>query len=927
MKLLLLTIISVLFFIDVSAQKTHSAKGFVTDSSSNQKLSSASVIILNAADSIIQKFARTNDQGYFEISNIPTGKYLLLINYPEYTQFVDHFTLDSNNTNLNFGNINLILRSKLLKEVIIKGERNAIKIKGDTTEFDAKGYRIQPNAKVEDLLKQLPGLQVDRNGQITANGQRVDKVLLDGEEFFADDPTLVTRNIRADMVDKVQIYDKKSAQASFTGVEDNNKIKTIDIKLKEDKKYGSFGKLDGGIGTNNFYQNQLMYNTFRDKLKFSVYGTLSNTGKTGLGWREAEKYGSSSDNVEMLNGGALTVYVDDSDELETSSGSYNGEGIPTAKSGGLHFSNKWKNDTRFINTNYKIGSLAVSGTKNVLSQNNLPTSIQFGNSDEAFDRTLFRQKLDMTYIAELDSTSNIQLIVDGAVNKTKVDNVFTSNSTNEKGNLLNTNDRVVNNDSDGEKLHASFLYTKKFQKKGRGISVLIDQSYQQNSSEGFLKSHISFFNLSKAIDSTATIDQYKSSVLSINEFKTNLTYNEALTKSLSVVLSYGFSLLNNKANRNTFNFSASGSYNDFDPLLSNDYKFNRNQNEAGAILTMQKGKSTYTLGTKALNEMYDQLNKVNNERFRRNFLIWSPQAGYAYKFSAQGNFRINYMGSNLQPTIDQLQPVRINNDPLNVVIGNQSLRPSFKNVLYSNFTLYKPLNRQMIFLNAVYGFTSKAIASKITTTAAGKSTYEFINLANKNATNFSVNGYFGRHIKKIDMNLGLQLNAVGLNSYSYINDVQNKSTFANYSINLNISKSLENYYDLSASFGPAYTVSKTSLQTITNTGGGINANATASIYLPFGLEIGGDADYQYRNSTASFPESFERLLVNASLKKTFLKDKNLALTLTGYDLLNQNKGFERNLTNSFLTETRFTNVNRYFMLSLVWDFNRMGGKK
>src|ERR1700733_12040323 len=174
----------------------------------------------------------------------------------------------------------MILKSKLLAEVLVKGTRAAIKIKGDTTEYNAAAFKIQPNAKVEDLLKQLPGIQVDKDGKITAEGQEVKKVLVDGEEFFGDDPTLVTKNIRADMVDKVQLYDKKSDQATFTGIDDGQKTKTINIKLKEDKKNGMFGKAEAGDGTQNIYQGQLLFNAFKSKEKFSVYGTLGNNGKT-----------------------------------------------------------------------------------------------------------------------------------------------------------------------------------------------------------------------------------------------------------------------------------------------------------------------------------------------------------------------------------------------------------------------------------------------------------------------------------------------------------------------------------------------------------------------------------------------------------------------------------------------------------------------
>src|SRR6201991_2353534 len=254
----------------VLAQNNYSIKGTVADTASNSKLTNTTISVLNAKDSILQKFTRVRD-GNFALNNLKKGKLILLVTYPGYADYVDRFTLDSAHTTHDFGNIKMILKTKLLAEVIVKAKAAAVKIKGDTTEFDAKAFKVQPNAKVEDLLKQFPGIQVDKDGKITAQGQTVPKVLVDGEEFFGDDPTLVTKNLRADMVDKVQLYDKKSDQATFTGIDDGQKTKTINIQLKADKKNGYFGKAEAGGGSEGYYQGSLLYNRFKGKSKFSAY--------------------------------------------------------------------------------------------------------------------------------------------------------------------------------------------------------------------------------------------------------------------------------------------------------------------------------------------------------------------------------------------------------------------------------------------------------------------------------------------------------------------------------------------------------------------------------------------------------------------------------------------------------------------------------
>ena len=209
----------------IKAQNVFSIRGVAIDTSVNVRMVNTSVSLLNAGESTLYKFTRAVANGSFTISNLKAGKFILLVTYPDYVDYVEHFTLDPANREKDFGELSMLLKKNLLNDVIIKGEAIAIKIKGDTTEFNAAAYTIEPNSKAEDLLKQLPGSQIDKDGKITAQGKTVEKVLVDGEEFFGDDPTLVTKNLRGDMVDKVQLFDKKSYQVTFTGIDDGEKTK------------------------------------------------------------------------------------------------------------------------------------------------------------------------------------------------------------------------------------------------------------------------------------------------------------------------------------------------------------------------------------------------------------------------------------------------------------------------------------------------------------------------------------------------------------------------------------------------------------------------------------------------------------------------------------------------------------------------------
>ena len=250
-------------------------RGSVTDTMNATPLSLASVVLIRTSDSVIAARARTRPDGRFETKVNTQGKYFLRVTFPGFADYIDVVNVKKANTDL--GDLPMISKSHLLQEFVLTQQISAIKIKGDTTEYMADSFKVKEGATVEDLLKKLPGIQVDKNGQIVAQGESVQKVLVDGEEFFSDDPKVVTRGLQADAVKKVQVYDKKSDQADFTGIDDGQKTKTINLELKEEKKKGYFGKVDAGGGSDGYFQNQGMINAFKAKRQLSAFGIMSNT--------------------------------------------------------------------------------------------------------------------------------------------------------------------------------------------------------------------------------------------------------------------------------------------------------------------------------------------------------------------------------------------------------------------------------------------------------------------------------------------------------------------------------------------------------------------------------------------------------------------------------------------------------------------------
>lgn len=922
MKKALLLLCCCLILSVVAHAQNHSIKGIVEDVAAKVKLTNATISVLNAKDSTLYKFTRATADGSFALNNLKSGDFILLLTYPEYVDYVNPFTLSNEQSHVDFKSIDMKLKSKLLNEVIIKGQAAAIKIKGDTTEFNASAYTIQPNDKVEDLLKKFPGLQVDANGKITAQGKAVEKVLVDGEEFFGDDPTLVTKNLRADMVDKVQLFEKNSDQAAFTGVDDGQKKQTLNIVLKEDKKQGYFGKAEAGYATQDFYVLQGMFNKFKNKEKIAAYGTASNTTKTGLGWDDAGKYGGSSGNMEMTDDGGLIMYASDEDI----GNQFWGQGVPKAANGGFHYENKWNGDKESINTNYKLGSLNVLINKNTINQNNLPKGIINSNTDEYSNSRSFRQKVDATYNIKIDTNANLKINIDGSLGNIDKDNTYNATSHRGDNTLLNTSNRNTTDEGKQQAFNLNALFSKKLKKAGRNYSINMSQSYNQSNSEGYMHSLNEFFDENEIKYKSELIDQLKDNHIRNLKISTNITYNEPISKFFKLVTNYGLTFINGKADKRTYDASAPGVYNSLNNEYSNYFESDQLTHQVGAVFNYTKGKTVVNFGNKTNFASFNQLEHLTNQKFDRHFINWLPQASYTYKFSAQKSLSFNYSGSTRQPSVTQLQPVKTNEDPLNIPEGNPDLKPSYTNSLRFNYRSYKVISNQSFYFNANYQFTNNQIVSNNTTDDKGVTIYRYANLHNK--TPYSVYAYAGFNRKLPYTNGisgGISLNINNSKNYNYVNGDMNTSTSISFNPRAEISKYNEDY-NFYASFGPSYSAQEASLQKqVSNKGWGSSGYFSGSIKLPKKISLSTDGDYTYQPKSQSFDKSFEQFIINARLTKAFYKEENLKLVLSVNDLLNQNKGFDRFSNSNSITQTTYNNINRYFMFSLIWDFNKMGG--
>ncbi|MCW3087408.1 MAG: outer rane beta-barrel protein, partial [Sediminibacterium sp.] len=857
--------------------------------------------IVRARDSMLIKFARTDLKGKFSINDLPADKYVLLTSFPNYADYTDTFTLSDRST-IELGIIPMITKAHLLQEVVVKQSVGAIKMKGDTTEYKADSFHVQANATVEELLKKLHGIQVDKNGQITAQGQKVQKVLVDGEEFFGDDPTLVTQNIRADMVDKVQVFDKKSEQAAFTGIDDGQKTKTINFKLKDDKKKGYFGKVDGGAGTRDYYNGQLMFNKFRQKEKISFYGIFSNTGKIGLNWQDQRSYGDNSTNIQFDDNGNGYMESSGRDELEGWGGNYNGQGYPKVQTGGVHYNNKWGDDKQSINGNYKILDLSVTGADRTSTQYILPDTLYYMNQQHTFNNRIIRNKGNAVYDVDFDTTSSLKFMVDaGSDHKISVNQYITS-SLAEDSSVVNLGNRRLSTDGNLNSFNSSLLWRKKLKKKGRTISINAKENYNTNISTGFLYADNSFFKGTIPVGSEVN-DQFKTTTAKLLALDAKATYTEPLSTAASLVFYYGITVNNSSSNRSSFNKSASGKYETLDTAFSNDYTFNIFTQKGGASFSFLKKKYRFVFGNTVGYTNFSQTDNRRGLTGKRDFVNWFPQANASYSFTSQRGLYLNYSGSTIQPSLQQIQPLRTNDDPSNIVIGNASLQPSFRNSINLNYNDFKALSGRSIFLGTSYSSVANAFATKDYIDTFGRRISQAINVNG----NYNLNGYIDYGFKLFGANLGINGNMNNARFVNIVNNQENVTLSQSYRVGLYAGRQIDKFYDNSISANVTYTTGQSSIQKDLSTRyWTYNIRPDLDFFFPWKLQIHADCDFIFRQKTSVFDENNNVVLLNAWFGKKLLAGDAMVIKISGNDILNQNIGFSRTVNTNYIMQNTYS---------------------
>ncbi len=903
----ILFVIFLLFSSSLIGQ-TFSLTGNIVDSL-DAPIELATVILLQEQDSLMAGFSVTNAKGKFKIDELNSGTYLMTVSYLGFRDYNGKITIDSDK---NLNKIQMKLTRNLLDEVTVTESYVPVKIKNDTIEYNAKAFKTQANDNVEELLKKLPGIEVEDDGTIKAHGEEVEKVLVEGKEFFGNDPTIATKNLPADAVDAIQVYDKQSDMAEFTGVDDGERQKTLNIALKEGKKAGYFGKADLGYGTEDRYKSKFTLNRFDKMTQLSAIGMSNNINEQGFSFNDYVDLMGGLGN--LMSGGRFNPSqsgINISDGL--------GDGFVNTLAGGANFNIDFS-DKSEINSSYFINNINNTIDQEIYRESLLGENQGFITDQSAFqENTNTSHTLNITYQTEFDSTQKFILRFNGTYSLT---DAFTDSKTlNIDGEDVVKNSSFVKNSSNGNNLraNANLTYTKRLLKKGRFLSTNFKLNQRNRTQEADLNSLTS---LNTTIEEEI-INQYQSIINNQTDYSIKLSYTEPLGGKKYLTTSLIRSDIGNDYDKVFFDIAGSGSLLK-DYLLSNAYRRDYNYNTASLNLKYNPKKYQLSVEAGLQQSILKGLLRNNNTSINQKYLYVLPAMNLNYNLSRSSNLRLSYRTQITEPSLTQLQPIIDNSDPLNVYQGNPDLDPAYQHNLSLRYNIFSQFSNIGFFSNLTARYINNPISN---TTLIDENLVKFSSPINTDQSyNIRFYGNFNAPLKFIKHRISLTDNFNFNNGITFINGAENVSNRTTHRINL----SLENLKNkiVSVEYGGSISFNN---QKYSNNAELNQDYINYSYFTDFNLELKERWEFStyFRNylfSNESFGNEISIPIWNASASRIFGEQKKFMIELSATDLLNRNQNINRSINSNFIQEQRIESLGRYFMVQLSYNFSGFGAQ-
>ena len=905
----LLMLLMILFSPMAFAQQSGvNVTGSVVEQGSDTPIEQATVRLLNVKDSAMVRGVVSARNGSFTLKNVKKGSYLLHITFIGYDPLYQPLQITGKKNPVNVGKLELSDGAIELGEAAVIGKAPEVTVRNDTVEYNADSYKVTEGSVLEDLLKKMPGVEVDSEGKITVNGKEVKKVMVDGKEFFSDDPKVASKNLPAKMIDKLQVLDKKSDMAQMTGFDDGEEETVINLTVKPGMKQGWFGNAYGGYGSKDRYEGNAMVNRFVNNDQITFMGGANNTNNMGFSDLASTMFSG------MGGGGGRR------------GGFGAGSGITSSGNAGLNFSKEFKPDKLTLGGNTRYSHSDNDARSKSDRQNILPGDSSSYDNSEAMSRTK-SDNFGVDFRLEWKPDTMTQLIFrpSFSFSHSMNDNFSDATTLDNERDTVNTNKSSNYSESNGYNLNASIDFSRKLNNKGRVFSATLSGGNSDSYSDGMNRSDIVYFNQTDALKNSI-IDQRSRYDNKGFNYRAYVSWVEPIGHNNFIQATYSISQRKQEALKNVYNQDADGIYNVLDSAYSQSYRNNFISQRASLSFKSQREKFNYTIGLNLDPSYSSSENFVGDttlSKITRKVVNLSPMAQFNYMFDKRTNLRIMYNGRTSQPSMTQLQPVADISDPTNITIGNPDLNPRYTNNVFIRFQQFTP-EKQRAFMIMANG--SYIINDIVSYTSYNQET------GVKTTTYKNVNGNYSGNVRMM-LNTPLKnkkfsINSMTMASFANSNGYINEEKNTNRNLILSERGGIDfrsSYLDLGVNGNIRYNATSNSLQKENNQNTfNYGAGGYTTIYLPLNFKIESDVNW---STNSGYGDGFKQneVLWNASASKSFLKNNQGTLRFKIYDILQQRSNISRSVTASYIQDSEYNTLGSYFMVHFIYRFSIFKG--
>ena len=880
----------------------------VVEQGSDTPIEQATVRLLNVKDSAMVRGVVSARNGSFTLKNVKKGSYLLHITFIGYDPLYQPLQITGKKNPVNVGKLELSDGAIELGEAVVIGKAPEVTVRNDTVEYNADSYKVTEGSVLEDLLKKMPGVEVDSEGKITVNGKEVKKVMVDGKEFFSDDPKVASKNLPAKMIDKLQVLDKKSDMAQMTGFDDGEEETVINLTVKPGMKQGWFGNAYGGYGSKDRYEGNAMVNRFVNNDQITFMGGANNTNNMGFSDLASTMFSG------MGGGGGRR------------GGFGAGSGITSSGNAGLNFSKEFKPDKLTLGGNTRYSHSDNDARSKSDRQNILPGDSSSYDNSEAMSRTK-SDNFGVDFRLEWKPDTMTQLIFrpSFSFSHSMNDNFSDATTLDNERDTVNTNKSSNYSESNGYNLNASIDFSRKLNNKGRVFSATLSGGNSDSYSDGMNRSDIVYFNQTDALKNSI-IDQRSRYDNKGFNYRAYVSWVEPIGHNNFIQATYSISQRKQEALKNVYNQDADGIYNVLDSAYSQSYRNNFISQRASLSFKSQREKFNYTIGLNLDPSYSSSENFVGDttlSKITRKVVNLSPMAQFNYMFDKRTNLRIMYNGRTSQPSMTQLQPVADISDPTNITIGNPDLNPRYTNNVFIRFQQFTP-EKQRAFMIMANG--SYIINDIVSYTSYNQET------GVKTTTYKNVNGNYSGNVRMM-LNTPLKnkkfsINSMTMASFANSNGYINEEKNTNRNLILSERGGIDfrsSYLDLGVNGNIRYNATSNSLQKENNQNTfNYGAGGYTTIYLPLNFKIESDVNW---STNSGYGDGFKQneVLWNASASKSFLKNNQGTLRFKIYDILQQRSNISRSVTASYIQDSEYNTLGSYFMVHFIYRFSIFKG--